>query len=434
MLRLATGATAGTLSGIGSQFLGFDVVEVEPGATWRIAGDVAGLGGAVVLRGFDKGDAIHLQSVAATLSSIAYNGYTDVSTLTLSDPAATTLRLAGEYDASAFSLAADGSGGTLVSLTRGAGQYEDDDATLTIRAVHNSKREGTGESTSFAFIIERTGDTSLEQSVGWRAIGWTASGGYGAPRSAAADDFAGGTFPNGNITFFPGDTTKTILVDVAGDAVNESFPVTDENGWSISEIFSVELSAPSGGAALGVASSATSEIEDDDYPRFEITTPEVTQLEGDNSVTDFIFDISRSGNLSGNDYVPWLVSNGDPSDYVNDQPLSGNLYFEPGDVVKHVAIQISGDTVPEEDEFFSFEIVDPYFNSRMGAQGVILDDDRPPPPWETTYEGDAGSATLYTFPVGGARPLGGAYYTVHYENGGGKVCHGSGGIASLRAA
>ena len=65
-------------------------------------------------------------------------------------------------------------------------------------------------------------------------------------------DFIGGALPSGTVNFAAYEISKTITVDVAGDAIVEP-----------DESFTVTLSNPSTGAVLGTA-SASGTIQNDD--------------------------------------------------------------------------------------------------------------------------------------------------------------------------
>lgn len=95
---------------------------------------------------------------------------------------------------------------------------------------------------SVTLSLERTGGSSGAVSVNWATANGTATAGA---------DF---TAANGSVSFGDGETgPKSIQVTIADDTTEES-----------SESFSVALSAPSGGAALGSPASATVTINDND--------------------------------------------------------------------------------------------------------------------------------------------------------------------------
>lgn len=60
------GTTASTLSGFGSQFLNFDELVFNPGATWTVEALLSGIDGAVQTSGFTLGDALVLQGESIT--------------------------------------------------------------------------------------------------------------------------------------------------------------------------------------------------------------------------------------------------------------------------------------------------------------------------------------------------------------------------------
>ena len=97
--------------------------------------------------------------------------------------------------------------------------------TLSIAATDASKAEGGAGGTPFTFTVTRAGDTTGTSSVNYAVAGSGAD-------AASADDFQGGNFPNGTVTFTAGETAKTITVTVAGDTAveaDEGFTVTLSN-------------------------------------------------------------------------------------------------------------------------------------------------------------------------------------------------------------
>ncbi|MCR5875230.1 family 16 glycosylhydrolase [Phenylobacterium sp. J426] len=115
-----------------------------------------------------------------------------------------------------------------------AGQTQLSFATSTVTLA-----EGNSGSTAFSFTVNRTGPTTSTSTVTWSVSG------------ADAADFTGGARPGGTLTFSPGETSKVITVNVAGDTTVEP-----------DETFTVTLSNPSG-ATLGQA-TATGVITNDD--------------------------------------------------------------------------------------------------------------------------------------------------------------------------
>src|SRR5262249_3516284 len=116
------------------------------------------------------------------------------------------------------------------------------------------------------------------------------------------DDFVGGAFPTGTVTFLPGETSKTVTINVVGDEVFES------SGFD--ELFWVTLSNASSGLVVD-ATPADGLIKNDEtqtniyasYILGPIGGPPLvstthTRLEGNSGTLDFSFVIRRFGLLS----------------------------------------------------------------------------------------------------------------------------------------
>jgi hypothetical protein len=113
LLELASGAGAGTLAGVGSQFTGFASIAVDLGASWTIEGDAAGLLNGTKITGLTGRDTIDLTGTLATSDS--FNSATGVLTLFDAGHAEIgTLQLGFNTLApgTSFALSSDGSGGT----------------------------------------------------------------------------------------------------------------------------------------------------------------------------------------------------------------------------------------------------------------------------------------------------------------------------------
>ena len=102
------GAGTGTLGGLGSTVTNFGSIVFDAGAAWTIIGSTAGLTG--VISGFAAGDVIDLAGLNET-GSLYSNG-----TLTLTGDQAVSLQLPGGFSTASFSLAADGAGGTNITV------------------------------------------------------------------------------------------------------------------------------------------------------------------------------------------------------------------------------------------------------------------------------------------------------------------------------
>ena len=141
------------------------------------------------------------------------------------------------------------SAGTTIGTATATGTILNDDTapgpSLSIAAANASLNEGNSGSTAFTFTVTRTGSTTGASTASYAVTGSGAN-------PATAADFTGGAFPTGTVSFAAGETSKTITVNVAGDATVEP-----------NENFTVTLSNPSAGTTIGTA-AATSTILNDD--------------------------------------------------------------------------------------------------------------------------------------------------------------------------
>jgi VCBS repeat-containing protein len=112
-----------------------------------------------------------------------------------------------------------------------------------------ARAEGDTGPTSYVFTVLRSGGSAGVIGATWTLV---ATGGAGA---AGGDDFVAGQAPTGTVSFADGETSRTIIVAIAGDLLFEA----DEG-------FTILLSAPTGGAVLVDASGAGTILNDDPLP------------------------------------------------------------------------------------------------------------------------------------------------------------------------
>ena len=146
---------------------------------------------------------------------------------------------------------------------------------LSIAAVDADKPEGNAGLTAFAFTVTRGAETGGETSVDYAVTGTGAT-----PADAA--DFAGGVFASGTITFAPGETARSLTIEVAGD--------TD---FEPDEGFLVTLSNPTGIAIIETA-TAIGIIRNDDAPAETLRVTNLTPTES-GFVVDFNLPLDPAG-------------------------------------------------------------------------------------------------------------------------------------------
>ncbi|MGD9883407.1 MAG: VWA domain-containing protein, partial [Reyranella sp.] len=118
--------------------------------------------------------------------------------------------------------------GVSIGTSTATGVVRNDDGTveICIEAAASTLKEGHVGATPFTFTVTREGDLS-----GSHSVKWAVSSTGGAPANAV--DFVGGVLPSGTVTFAPGESAKTVTVNVQGDT-----------GVEADETFVVSLSSP----------------------------------------------------------------------------------------------------------------------------------------------------------------------------------------------
>jgi hypothetical protein len=192
---------------------------------------------------------------------------------------------------------------------------------------------------------------------------------------------AGGDFTAtvGNLTFAPGETTKTVAVPVLDDRLGEWF-----------ESFSLDLSGQTN--ATLIDSHAVGTILDDEPV---LSAYGVRQNEGNTGTTPFNFRFVLSHSYDQPVTVHYATANGS-TDYWSSAAVAGSdfiasagdLTFAPGETEKVVAVAVVGDRTPEgprnigptepPTENFSVVLSSPSANvALLGTRvsGVIVDEE-----------------------------------------------------------
>ena len=173
------------------------------------------------------------------------------------------------------------------------------------------------------------------------------------------------------LTFAPGQSSKTIVVKVHGDTVDEP----DEN-------FFVNLTVVSGDVVLGDGQGEGTIVDDD--PLVGLAVGDTNVTEGNSGTTAATLAVTLSSASGQTVTVDFHTADGTahaPSDYTG---ASGTLTFSPGQTTKNVAVSVNGDTEIEPNETFLVELTNPT-NATIEhgtGTGTILNDDAagPPPP------------------------------------------------------
>jgi hypothetical protein len=223
----------------------------------------------------------------------------------------------------------------------------------------------------------------------------------------------------GTLTFADGETTKTLIIPILTDTINE--PTED---------VSLTLSRATGAPAdsVGTSNRAVLSIKDSGLlPVLSIDCGSVGEIclpvsvnEGDAGVTNALFTVRLSGDPRGKtvtvDFETIGVSATSGADF---QPSAGTLTFNPGVTTQNIAVPVNGDLLDEPNETFKVILKNPsnaaISNGDTGGDGVIIDND--PLPGVSVgdvmvTEGNAGTVTA-TFTVTLSAPSGQSV-TVNY--------------------
>ncbi|MBI3406979.1 MAG: DUF11 domain-containing protein [Planctomycetes bacterium] len=264
----------------------------------------------------------------------------------------------------------------------GTGTILNDDAPPTLAINNISQNEGNSGTTAFTFTVTLSGATELPATVQFAAGDGTAT--------TADNDYQSNS---GTLTFNPGDTSKTITVQVNGDTNVE----TDET-------FTVNLSNPQN-ATASTATGNGAILNDDAVsttPALAINSVAVT--EGNSGTASAVFTVTLSAASAQTVSVQFSTADGSATAADNDyQPLSGTLTFNPGDTSKTITVLVNGDTIFESDETFTVNLSNPQnatINTGTGT-GTISNDDAAPTLAINNVsqnEGNSGT-TAFTFTV-----------------------------------
>jgi probable HAF family extracellular repeat protein len=261
-----------------------------------------------------------------------------------------------------------------------AAYITDDDPVPTPSVGNVTAAEGNTGTTSFVFTVSLSAPSGVLLYYDYAAEGLgTASPGT---------DFEAFW---GTVAFGPGETTRTVVVPVYGDALfeaDETFTVQLYQGlWSE---YPEAVGAPGIGTILN---------DDQNVPL--VTIGDVSVAEGNSGPRTATFTVSLSAPSSQTVTVNFATANGTATaaDY---QARSGTVTFAPGETTKTITVAVNGDRLGEANETF-FVNLSGATNATLTdgqAVGTIIDDEPRVSIGDVTKsEGRKGQTTLFTFTV-----------------------------------
>ena len=251
-----------------------------------------------------------------------------------------------------LSIVLSDAGDATVGVGSAIGTILNDDTAIRINDAVSSL-EGDSGTQGFTFTVNLEKPSALPVSINYGTADGTAT---------AANDYTALT--PGMLTFNPGETSKTITVDVNGDMSVEDH-----------ESFFVALAGASN-AVIDRGTAAGTILNDDTALRIS-DAPGI--LEGDSGTQGSHFNVS----LEKPSALPVTVNYATADDTASagsdfTTPAAGSqLVFAPGEIVKTISIDVRGDTSIEAHEMFSVVLASPTNATIVAGTGIgtILNDD-----------------------------------------------------------
>src|SRR6266511_3521517 len=198
------------------------------------------------------------------------------------------------------------------------GTITDDDPEPSLAVNDVTVTEGSGGAVDASFTVVLLPASGRTVSVGYATADGTAT--------APADYLAAG----GNLVFSPGQTARTITVQVNGDTLNE-----------IDETFTVNLANPVNSTLADPEGVGT--IDDND-PLLTLSINDVTVSEGNAGTVSADFTVNLNAASGRAVSVGYATADGTAAAVSDYQPRSGTLIFAAGQTTQQVAVPVNGDT------------------------------------------------------------------------------------------
>ncbi|WP_321419168.1 Calx-beta domain-containing protein [uncultured Desulfobacter sp.] len=222
------------------------------------------------------------------------------------------------------------------------------DEITTVSVIGNvTVTEGDSGTATVSYTFSRTGDLSPA------VVDYSVSG--TGDNAADSDDFDGGVLPSGTVAFAAGEDTKTIEVLVAGDTVLESdegFTLQLSQGTPQDDNTQTAVINPDAESVVTTIANDDSQVS---------VTGQSTVTEGDSGTATVSYTVTRTGDLSRAAVVDYQVTGtgenaADADDFDGSELPSGTVTFAVGEDTKTIEVQVTGDTLLENDEAFTLQL------------------------------------------------------------------------------
>ncbi|MCJ8347267.1 hypothetical protein MJH12_17130, partial [bacterium] len=267
---------------------------------------------------------------------------------------------------------------------------EDTDWSLNLVSQRSIDEEDIGESL-YEFTITREGFIDQVATIDFAVTG-------SGLHQANANDFVGSVLPSGTVSFLAGETSQTITIAIARDHLleeTENFKVTISNIQA------------TGGQDVVLAEQELTIVNDDNTLALTTNTPEIE--ENDQGITEFVFTITRTGDIRSVGTVDYAVTgqNGlDATDFEGNILPSGTIQLPANESSVTVTIPVSGDITIENNNSFLVSLSNPSsgFTIADGIENatIIADDihfNLTGPSSDNQLEVDTGATNDFEFTV-----------------------------------
>ena len=242
----------------------------------------------------------------------------------------------------------------------GTGTITDDDTSM-VSIDSPTVVEGDTGSRNMTFTVSLSTANSRQVRIAYTDVGAQQTATSGTDYTA---------LPDGTLTFAPGETSKTVTVEVLGDRIDEP-----------DETVRVQLGLPANAnAMLGTNWRGDGTITDDDLAW--LRTAPVSVAEGDSGSTNLNFTITLSDPAGEQITVAYADTGRGTATSGTDYTAlaAGTMTIAQGATTGTIAVEVLGDGVTERDETIELALSNPT-NARFVVQsmatwtGTIRDDD-----------------------------------------------------------
>jgi len=255
-----------------------------------------------------------------------------------------------------FNVAANNGAARTGTITAGGQTFTVRQEALPVLSINNvALNEGNIGTTAFSFTVNLSPVSNRTVSANFATVNETA---------VAGEDY---TTADGTLTFAPGETTKTIVVQVTGDSLVET-----------NETFAVKLSGANN-AAIAVGQGTGTILNDDAGGSVQFSLSNYTVNE---NVAAAIVTVSRTNGAASGVSVNYTVSNGTATNGQDFTSVSGTVSFAANEMTKTFAVPIIDDAVNEPNETVILTLSGIAGGGTLGTPSsavlTIIDDDGAP--------------------------------------------------------